>query len=130
MTLLTDEINAAVVQAWAKDRPRAKTEAFDRLLKELNGDTLMAEMMWLYWGKDALKYLDWEKPEFNQHLRWWKFKLSFKCIKWKNFLANTHFHVTQVMPRSRKQVVVWRQRGTTARQIPTESFALFLFFNF
>lgn len=81
MTLLTDEINAAVVQAWAKDRPRAKTEAFDRLLKELNGDTLMAEMMWLYWGKDALKYLDWEKPEFNQHLRWWKFKQKKNTIR-------------------------------------------------
>lgn len=54
MTALTDEVNATAVQAWMKERPRPKTEAFDQLVQELNGDVLMAEMMWIYWGKGAL----------------------------------------------------------------------------
>ena len=81
MTFLTDEINAAAVKAWMDERPRPKTEAFDRLVQELNGDMLMAEMMWIYWGDSALKYLDWEKPEFNQHLRWWKFNQKKNTIR-------------------------------------------------
>jgi hypothetical protein len=81
MTKLTDEINRKFAEAWIKDRPRYKTEDFDRLVNELNGDKLMAEMMWSYWGAGSLKYLDWAKPEFNRHLRWWKLKQEKNTIR-------------------------------------------------
>lgn len=68
----TDEKHREAVEAWMKDRPRAKTEAFDLLVKELDNE-LMAEMMWLYWGAGAIKGLDGAPPYLNHHLRWWKF---------------------------------------------------------
>lgn len=76
MTVLTDEINERLARAWMAERPRHKTEFFDKLLKEitdLNGDVWMAELMWVYWGRGALKALDEEIPAINPHIRWWKF---------------------------------------------------------
>lgn len=72
MTALTDEVNREFVDSCVKHRPRAKTEAFDQLVRDLNGDVLMAEMMWIYWGKGALKAMDAEMPALNPHLRWWR----------------------------------------------------------
>ena len=81
MTLLTDEVNLRFVESCVAHRPRAKTEVFAQLVVELDGDTLMAEMMWVYWGDGALKQLDWKKHEFNQHLRWWKFRQKKNTIR-------------------------------------------------
>ena len=81
MTELTDEINEAAARAWAADRPRPKTEHFDRLLKELDGDIWMAEWMWVYWGADALQILDHEIKALNPHLRWWKFGQKRNTIR-------------------------------------------------
>lgn len=81
MKILTEEVNRKFVESCVKHRPRIKTQVFDQLVKELNGDALMAEIMWVYWGDGALKYLDWEKPEFNQHLRWWKFRQKKNTIR-------------------------------------------------
>jgi hypothetical protein len=81
MTILTDEINRKAVEAWEKDRPHPKTDAFDQLVKELDGDELMARMMWVFWQSGSLSYLDWPKPEFNRHLRWWKFKQEKNTIR-------------------------------------------------
>lgn len=81
MTRLTDEINERAARAWVADRPRPKTESFDQLLKELGGDRWMAEWMWVYWGKGAIGYLDWEMPALNPHLRWWKFGQKRNTIR-------------------------------------------------
>ena len=67
-----DEKQRKMVEAVLECRPRAKTHAFDDLVKELD-NPLMAEMMWIYWGKSSIGYLDWEMPALNRHLRWWKF---------------------------------------------------------
>lgn len=81
MTILTEEVNRRFVLAWLKDRPRVKTDAFPHLLAALNGDELMAEIMWAYWGVESIKYLDWPKPEFNRHLRWWRFRQEKNTIR-------------------------------------------------
>lgn len=72
MTVLTGEVNERAARSSMADRPRHKTEQFDQLLKELDGDVWMAELMWVYWGKAALRVLDDAMPALNPHLRWWK----------------------------------------------------------
>lgn len=67
-----DEKQRKMVESMAESRPRAKTLAFDDLVKELD-NPLMAEIMWVYWGADAIKCLDQAPPSLNSHLRWWKF---------------------------------------------------------
>ncbi len=81
MTVLTGEINRQMVEAWVKERPNPKTDAFDELVKELKGDELMAEMMWVYWQAGALSCLDETAPYFNRHLRWWKFRQEKNTIR-------------------------------------------------
>lgn len=81
MTIVKEDINSVVVEAWEKERPHAKTAAFDQLVKELNSDELLARMMWVFWQSSSLGYLDWPKPEFNHHLRWWKFGQKKNTIR-------------------------------------------------
>jgi hypothetical protein len=68
----SDEKQRNMVESCVEFRPRAKTPAFDDLVKELD-NPLMAEIMWIYWGKGSSGYLDYEMPALNRHLRWWKF---------------------------------------------------------
>jgi hypothetical protein len=75
-----DEQNRAMVEAWIKNRPRAKTQVFDQLLHEL-GSPLLAEIMWVYWGASSPDYLDWPMPALNTHLRWWKFGQERRTIR-------------------------------------------------
>jgi hypothetical protein len=75
LTVLTDEINRAMVESWKIARSLLpKTESFDKLMLALDGDELMAEMMWSFWYSGAWKIVDKELLYFNPHLRWWKFK--------------------------------------------------------
>jgi hypothetical protein len=76
-----DEKNRKGVEAWAKERPRVRTEAFDQLVEALDGNTLLAEMMWVYWGPASLRTLDSEMPALNPHLRWWKFRQEKNTIR-------------------------------------------------
>ncbi len=84
MNVITDEMKERFAKAWVAERPRHKTEYFDQLLKEvtdLNGDVWMAEVMWAYWGKAALRVLDDAMPALNPHLRWWKFGQKKNTIR-------------------------------------------------
>ncbi|MEQ1536641.1 MAG: hypothetical protein ABL923_12280 [Burkholderiaceae bacterium] len=68
----SDEKQRKMVESCVEFRPRTKTPAFEDLVKEID-NPLMAELMWIYWGVDAIKTLDQAPPYLNSHLRWWKF---------------------------------------------------------
>jgi hypothetical protein len=67
------EVSTEELSQWILERSEPRTEKFDQLIYELDGDAEMAETMWLYWGADALQVLDHEIKALNPHLRWWKF---------------------------------------------------------
>lgn len=75
-----DERQRQHVEAMLQSRPRPKTAAFDKLVNEL-GNPLMAELMWIFWGKASIYYLDGEIPALNRHLRWWKFGQEKRTIR-------------------------------------------------
>jgi hypothetical protein len=76
-----DEANRKMVEAWVLDRPRVRTESFNKLVDELKGNTLMAEIMWVYWGEGSIGCLDSVAPYLNHHLRWWKFGQEKNTIR-------------------------------------------------
>lgn len=75
-----DEKQRKMVEAMVSSRPRDKTPAFDDLVNEL-GNPLMAEIMWVYWGKGAISCIDQAPPYLNSHLRWWKFGQEKRTIR-------------------------------------------------
>jgi hypothetical protein len=75
------EVSTEELSQWILERSEPRTEKFDQLIYELDGDAEMAETMWLYWGADALQVLDHEIKALNPHLRWWKFGQKRNTIR-------------------------------------------------
>jgi hypothetical protein len=70
-----DEINALGVTEIEK-----KNELFFKLVPEI-GTLPLPEALWTVWGAASLEMLDAPLPEFNEHLRWWKFKQEKRTMR-------------------------------------------------
>jgi hypothetical protein len=69
-----DESYKNLIEALRNDRGDfIKTNDFYALVDLLDGNTVMADMMWVLWKSAALKAFDSPMPALNRDLSWWKF---------------------------------------------------------
>ena len=74
-------VESSVEYAKSRDAYHPHPDKLQELIAALDGNELMAQLLWVYWGRGALRYIDGEIPVLNRHLRWWKFKQEKRTIR-------------------------------------------------
>lgn len=65
-------VNVRFVQAWQQSRPRPKGVEFPSLVEQL-GDPMLAEIIWIFYGRDSFRVINAPLKALGGSNSWWRF---------------------------------------------------------